>query len=304
MRSDWSAEANYLLFRVGPLGMNHQHQDSLGLNVWAYGREMIFNGGGGAYENSKWRQWAISAFAHNTVVVDDMAQTRPTSQNDPFHDPNMVSQGPIDAHWQTNAVFDFASGTYTQGYGPSHKPIASQTRDVLFLKPNIYVVADRLRPNDSLSHRYQARWQVKTTSSRIEPATQSMITEDRGLANIAIVPLLVDSLRVDSVSGQEKPEILGWDFRKDEVPPLVPETTLLHTVTGSGPRLILTLLLPLRPGEANPVTRVEPGKDGISATASFLDGRRLRITCEGPAGISARETFPDGRVGLSVTNAK
>jgi Heparinase II/III N-terminus/Heparinase II/III-like protein len=304
MRSDWNADANYLLFRVGPLGMGHQHQDSLGVEVWAYGRELIFNGGGGSYENSKWRQWAISAFAHNAVVVDDMTQTRPINQNDPFHDPNMVSQGPIDAHWQSNPVFDFASGTYAQGYGPSHKPIASQRRDILFIKPNIYVVADRLQPNDSLPHQYQARWQVLTTTSRIDPSTQTMVTEDRTLANIAIVPLLTESLRVNSVSGQEKPEILGWNFRKDEVPPLVPATTLLHTVSGSGPHLLLTLLIPLRPGATNPIARVEAGRDGASATVIFTDGRRLLISCPGSLGILAKETLPNGQAGRSITSIK
>jgi hypothetical protein len=304
MRSGWDADANYLLFRVGPLGMGHQHQDSLGVNVWAYGRELIFNGGGGTYEKSKWRQWAISAFAHNTVVVDDMAQTRPMSLDDSLHDPNMVSQGPIDAHWQTNAVFDFASGVYAQGYGPEHRLIASQQRDVLFLKPNAYVVADRLHPNDSRPHRYQARWQILTTQSRIEPSTQILVTEDRGMANIAVVPLLVDSLRINSVSGQEVPEILGWNFHTGAGPELVPATTLLHTLTGSGPQLILTLLVPLRPGEANPIARVEPGRDGVSATAIFTDGRRLLISCPGSLGISARETLPNGKAGRSVTGGK
>ena len=93
------------------------------MNMWAYGRELIFDGGGGNYEASKWRRWAVSAFAHNTILVDDMAQNPPTKLNDSFHDPNMVSQAPIDAHWQTNAVFDFASDEYTEGYGPLHKQV-------------------------------------------------------------------------------------------------------------------------------------------------------------------------------------
>ena len=76
--------------------------------------------------------------------------------SDPVHDPNMLSQGPIDAHWQTNAAFDFASSDYAQGYGPLRKLIASQRRDVLFLKPNIFVVADRMHPNDSATHQFQA----------------------------------------------------------------------------------------------------------------------------------------------------
>jgi hypothetical protein len=303
MRSGWDTDANYLLFRLGPLGLQHQHQDSLGVNVWAYGRELIFNGGGGSYEESKWRQWAISAFAHNTLVVDDMAQTRTMSQNDPFHDPNMVSQGPIDAHWQTNAVFDFASGVYADGYGPAHKKIASQRRDVLFLKPNMYVVADRVSPNDSLPHRFQVRWQILTTHSRIDPYTQILVTEDSAVPNISVVPLLVDHLRVDAVSGQEEPEILGWNVRKDAVPALVPATTLLHTLTGSGSHVILTMFVPLRAGEANPIKRVEPGADGVSATAIFTDGRRLLVACPGSLGISARETLPNGKVGRSVKSS-
>jgi hypothetical protein len=290
MRSGWEHDANYLLFRVGPLGMNHQHQESLGVDVWAYGRELIFDGGGGTYENSKWRQWAISSFAHNTVVVDGMPQAKTASLDDPFKDPALVSQGPIDANWRSNAVFDFASGVYADGYGPSHTRIATQRRAVLFLKPDIYVIADRFQPSDSLPHRFQARWQLLTTHSGIDPSTKILTTGDSGVANIAIVPLLVDHLDVGSASGQQSPEILGWNFRRDASPELLPATTLLHTLTGAGPRLMLTLLVPLRPGDTNPIVAVEPGNDGASATAIFKDGRRLLISCAGSQGISARES--------------
>jgi Heparinase II/III-like protein len=261
---------------------------------------LIFNGGGGVDEHSKWRKWAVSAFAHNTVVVDGMAQTRSMNWDDPFHDPNMVSQGSIDAHWQTNELFDFASGVYDEGYGPSHQKIASQRRDVLFLKPDIYVVADRLHPNDSLPHRFQARWQVLTTHSEIDKSTQSLVTEDPAVPNVAIVPLLVDHLQAIAISGQEEPEILGWNFHTGGGPELVPATTLLQTLIGSGPRLILTLIVPLRSGERMPIARVERGKDGVSATAIFTDGKRLLISCPGTLGIAALETLPNGKVIRSV----
>ncbi len=304
MRSGWDLDANYLLFRLGPLGLGHQHQDKLDVLLWAYGRELIFSSGGGTFEKSKWREWAISSFGHNTVVVDDMSQSRTINEDDPLHDPEMVSQGPINANWQTNTAFDFASGTYTQGYGARHIPIAFQQRDVLFLKPNLYVVVDRLHPNDSFSHKYQARWQILTTHSRLDPATHSLITEDSGMANIAVIPLLSKGLQVTSASGQEAPEILGWNIRKDEDPQVVPATTLLHTLTGNGPQLILTLFVPLRPGEANPVASVEPGRDGVSATVTFSDGRRMLIACPGSLGVSIQETLPDGKQGRSAVGGK
>jgi hypothetical protein len=277
--------------------MGHQHQDKLGVVVWAWGRPLIFNTGGGSYEQSKWRSWATSSYGSNCVIVDDLGQNRPTASKDPWHDPDLISQGPIDGHWQTSSVSDFASGDYSEGYGPQRLKPASQQRDVLFLKPDLFVVADRMRPNDTLPHKYQARWQLLTTNTRIIPSTGVLETTDAGQPNIAIVPLLRDGLGVAAVSGQEFPEILGWNVRKDMDPQNVPATTLLHTRSGAGPQLLLTLFIPLRAGQANPVANVMPGADGHSATVKFTDGRSFLISAPGDRGITAEETLYGGNAG-------
>jgi hypothetical protein len=302
MRSGWTRNDNYLLFRLGPIGMGHQHQDKLNVIVWPYGRELLFDSGGGSYEHSKWRQWAVSTYSHNCMIVDDLAQNRPPTSSDPWHDPDLVSQGPIDAHWQTNSTFDFASGDYAEGYGPQGLKPAKQQRDVLFLKPDLYVVADRMRPNDAQSHQYQARWQLLSTHKRIDPATHALETTDTGLANIAIVPLLNNGLEVKAVSAQEDPEILGWNIRVYDLPRRVPATTLLHTLAGPGPQLLLTLMVPLHPGQASPVAGVTPGKDGHSATVTFTDGRKFLISAPGERGILLNETLPDGGTGRSAAS--
>jgi hypothetical protein len=300
MRSGWSRQDNYLGFRLGPIGMGHQHQDKLGVVIWAYGRSIVFNTGGGNYERSKWRTWATSTYGHNCVIVDGLAQNRPTTSNDPWHDPELISQGPIDGHWQTSNVFDFASGEYISGYGPERVRPASQQRDVLFLKPDLYVVADRMRPNDAASHTYQARWQLLTTNTRVDPATHVLETTDADQANIAIVPLLSHGLEVAAASGQESPELLGWNVRKALYPQHVPATTLLHTRTGAGPQLLLTLFVPLRTGQANPVASVTPGDDGHSATVTLTDGRKFLISAPGERGISVEEKLPGGKAGRSA----
>ena len=302
MRSGWDRDANYVMFRLGPLGMGHMHQDKLNLIVYAYGREMIFDSGGGSYEHSKWRQWATSTYSHNCVIVDGMAQNRATTSSDIWHDPDLVSQGPIDAHWQSNQAFDFATGEYTEGYGPQRVTSAAQHRDVLFLKPNLYVVADRLRPNDAASHKYEARWHLLSTHTTIDSVTHVLETTDAGQANIAIVPLLNNSLEVRAASAQETPEILGWDIRRYEDHERVPATTLLHTQSGAGPQLLLTLFVPLKPGERSPVAKVEPAQDGTSATVSFKDGRKFQISAPGDLGITVSETLPDGSAGRSAAS--
>ena len=281
--------------------MGHQHQDKLGVVIWAYGRSIVFNTGGGSYEQSKWRTWATSSFGSNCMIVDGLGQNRPTTSKDPWHDADLISQGPIDGHWQTNSVFDFASGDYTEGYGPQRVKPASQQRDVLFLKPDLFVVADRTRPNDAKAHTYQTHWQLLTTNARINPSNYVLETVDAGQPNVAVVPLLSKGLEVIEASGQEFPEILGWNVRKDMDPQNVPATTLLHTRTGAGPQLLLTLFIPLRPGQANPVASVTPGEDGRSAKVTFKDGRIFMIAAPGERGITVEETMPDGKAGRSAT---
>ncbi len=301
MRSSWSRNDNYLGFRLGPIGMGHQHQDKLGVVLWAWGRPIVFNTGGGSYEQSKWRTWATSSFGSNCMIIDGLGQNRPTVSKDPWHDPDLISQGPIDGHWQSNDVFDFASGDYSGGYGPQRVTPASQQRDILFLKPDLYIVADRVRPNDAAPHTYQDRWQLLTTNTRIDPTTHTLETTDVDQPNLAIVPLLTDGLQVSAASGQESPEILGWNVRKDMDPQNVVATTLLHTRTGSGPQLLLTLFVPLKPGQPNPIASVSPNNDGVSSTVTFTDGRKFEIAAPGNRGITVKETLPNNKPGRSAT---
>jgi hypothetical protein len=83
-------------------------------------------------------------------------------------------------------------------------------------------------------------------------------------------------------------------------PQNVPATTLLHTRAGAGPQLLLTLMIPLHSGEANPVAAVAPGQDGRSATVTLRDGRKLLIACPGERGITVEETLPGGSKGRSA----
>jgi hypothetical protein len=288
MRSGWGQQENYLLYRLGPIGAGHQHQDSLGVALWSYGREILFSEGGGSYEQSKWRQWATSSYAHNTVIVDGLAQNVPTGGADVIHDANQVSQKSVDAHWISTPQFDFAEGSYVHGFGADHLRIARQRRDVLFIKPNMYVIADRMVPLDAASHSYQARWQILSVKTSMDAHNQAFATLDANQPNLVIVPLLTQGLASNAVSAQQEPEILGWNVRKDMNPQNVPATTLLHTLQGTGPQIFLTLLLPLRAGETDPVIRVEEQSDRRSALVFFSDHTHYLISAEGGAGITVK----------------
>jgi len=172
---------------------------------------------------------------------------------------------------------------------------------ILFLKPDIFVVADTLMPNDKTSHTYEARWHLLTTKTQIDKTTNVLVTADPGLPNMAIVPLSTNGLEVSSASGVTKPQLLGWNVRKDLVPEYVPATTLLHTLTGTGPQCFLTLFLPLRPNAPNPVVRVDSKTPG-SAIVVFACGRQLNIAADlgATGGITITETMPKGAPGRQV----
>jgi hypothetical protein len=297
MRSGWGPMENYLMFDVGPLGFGHVHQDKLNVVLWAWGREILFDSGGGSYERgSKFREWSISTASHNCVLVDGLNQNVPWA-SDPqkrYKDPSLVSQTPIDAGWVSTPVIDYAQGTYDQGFGPARMKIARHERRVLFLKPDIFVVADELVPNDDFEHTYEARWHLLTTRTQTDPATDAVVTADAGLANLAIIPLKREGLSVKTASAQEEPEILGWNHRKDMTPQLLPATTVIHLRKGEGKQQFLTLLLPLRPGENNPVSSVIAGDPAI---VTLADKREFTISTND--GITIAERLPDGSAGRS-----
>jgi hypothetical protein len=296
MRSGWGRNANYGVLRAGPIGYSHCQQDNLDFLLWSYGRQLLFSSGGGSYEQSKWRSYATDTYGHNCVLVDGKAQRRQTKDR-----MANVSKAPLDARWESTSDHDFAVGVYDKGYGDEISFIATQTRCVLFLKPDIFVVADTLAPNDAASHAYQARWQLLTTQSQIDKSTNSLITADPGLPNLAIVPLLSDGLEVRSASAQTEPELLGWNVRKDLVPEYVPATTLLHTRKGTGVQSFLTLFLALKCGSPNPVTNVKATGAG-AALVTLADGRQLAIIADSnpSGGMEITETLPEGTTGRHV----
>jgi hypothetical protein len=292
MRSGWDRDANFLCFDAGPLGTAHVHQDKLGVTVWAYGREVLFDGGGGQYEHSKWRSYDTGTFSHNTVIVDGLPQRR---------EDRRPLEKPLDVRWESTPQHDFAAGVYNEEYGRrGHRPVTHHRR-VLFVKPDLFVVADTLVPGDTKEHTVQARWHLISPKTALDDSTKAVATRDRDVPNLAVVPLLAEGLEVRSASAQEEPELLGWRSHKSGGKPWYPATTVLHTRKGAGTQHMLTLLVPLRKGEANPVTGVR-ATGPTSADVTFRDGRRLRVEVGAdPAGsVAATETLADGAAGRSV----
>ena len=238
MRSDWSADATYLCFDVGPLGLAHIHQDMLNLHLYKGDCELIFDDGGGQYEISDVRTYARSAYGHNTVTVDGLGQERTEPK---------IYESPVDVGWITNEVFDYAKATYCGGFGTPDNEIASHTREIRFCKPDLFCVSDTLSSKDGKPHDYEILFHLDTTSVRpITEYKNAYISELGGKYEVAIIPLDSTDFEVSSsaVCGRSEPTVRGW-FNGRNAENCHPATTISRKASGAKGFRFNTLLIPV-----------------------------------------------------------
>ena len=263
MRSDWGPDAAYLCFDVGPLGEAHQHQDKLNINLYKGDDELIYDDGGGQYEQSDFYTYARTSAAHNTVTVDGMSQNR--------QEPRTVS-APIDADWVSNPRFDYARGVYDDGFGPTRQKPAEHRREVLFVKPDFFCVLDTLKSRDGKAHDYELLFQLDTL--KLDPIADlpgARRSEFNRKYDIVIVPLLPEEEKVTQVSGQTTPRISGWYNGRNEMN-RHPATTLSMTAEKKNDFRFATLLFPIpRGGEAPKVKRLSPTRYTVTGNGKTVE---------------------------------
>ncbi|MGC4123246.1 MAG: heparinase II/III family protein [Myxococcales bacterium] len=290
MRTGWSKDSHYLLFDVGPLGFGHYHQDKLNLILAPYGRTLLFDNGGGNYETSAYRDFGITSFSHNTVLVDGKGQLRAVSKTDRLGAGDPATPAP---YFHTESGLDYAHGTYRDAYGAAGNLPAAHQREVLMLKtePQAVLVVDTLEPTDAQSHAYQARWQLWTPNFGRDAATGLVQTTDAGKANLAVVPLAPATVRADS--GVSSPEVLGWDL--GHTGGRTPALTVRHDVAGAGMQRFVTLLVPLKAGASASVAATT-GLPAGSYGATWTDGTALTVKLDptGKPGFTLTLTRPGG----------
>jgi autotransporter-associated beta strand protein len=310
MRSDWSSTANYLCFAAGPLGQQHQHNDALNVVLWAWGREILFDSGGGQYNASLWRSYGISSASHNTIMVDGLDQyggVNGIQITASMTDPDYVAQGPLAMRWENSLTHNFAAGTYSRGYNTYNNRPARQTRRVLFVQPDIYLIADTMVPTNTASHTYELRWNLLPATTKLDATTQVISTTNAGLANLAIVPCLQSSLTVAAVVGQSNgpsaTQLAGWNIIETSPPGYTTCTTVKHSLAGTGTNQFLTLLLPLAVGKTNPVSAVV-STGPSSARVDLADGRKFYVSADpnSAGNVQFTEVLANGTTNRNISS--
>ena len=245
MRSDWSADATYLIFDVGALGKGHMHQDKLSINLYKGGEELIFDDGGGQYEESEARWYAISGCDHNTVLVDGLPEKRKM--------PEMLDE-PVDSGFVTNERYDYAFGEYTDTFGRKFDNLsrpATWRREVMFMKPDMFVVVDRLKTADGNPHDYELLFQLDTTEyERPEGYKNAVVSRYGRKYDVLIIPL-DDGGELSLVSGRTEPTYRGWYNGRNEAN-LHEALTVERKVEGKNEYRFATLIVPIESTDVYP----------------------------------------------------
>jgi len=250
MRTGWGPDDAYLLFDVGPFGLAHQHEDKLHFVLYAQGRELIIAPGNYPYDTSPWRKYHIGSFAHNVVHVDGEPQNRRRLKGQT----SVVSE-PLPHEWRTDPKYDYASAVYDDGFGSRSEKIAGHCREILFVKPDYWVVIDTLRPRDDRPHLYEAFFHTdaQPEEAAMAPETDLFTTKFKG-GNIVIAPATGMDIKGKIIAGEEQPNVQGWV--KCGAYDVRPAATAVYTRQGKG---VVTMAYVFRPfkGATPPIRSVE-----------------------------------------------
>ncbi len=272
MRSGWQRDALFLGFEVGPFGYGHQHEDKLGIVIFAYGKELLVEAGSYAYDASKWRRYVLSSYAHNVVLVDGQGQARRGLPREQY-----VSNQPLDAAFQSNERCDYARGVYEQGFGRREDCPARHVREVAFLKQaQLFVVRDTLEPLDGKAHSYQALFHLDAEEVNVDTEGGIVETRDPQVANLRIVPLSGEGLKTRIVRGQESPVVQGWLPKSHGIRGVRPIPTVEYERRSAEPVCFVTVFQPLRGGSEDRVSAVTARDDTVDVT--YSSGKAINIS--------------------------
>lgn len=214
MRSGWDRDATFLAFDFGPLGMAHRHQDKLGFTLWKGGTELVFDDGGGQYECSEYRTYAVSGYDHNTLLVDGLAQNRSTP---------LKSDVPIDAGWETTPMRDRICGVYDDGYGPEQLKLARHKREIVFEKPCLFRLVDTAETLDGCAHDYELLFHVDSLDVAVAADRRSAHVRFEGKWELEIA--VREGGEITTLEAVREPRLAGWYVGRNDKN-LHPATTI------------------------------------------------------------------------------
>ena len=219
-RSSWEDDATYFFFKCGDRFTAHQHLDVGHFLIYKY-EELV--GDGGHYDAFGSRHdvnYHLRSVAHNTVLIHDPQERWPgiragaVSGNDggqahdwPHHNGAVTDpqQWERDRHlcdiadilaFTDQGDYLYVAGDCTRSYS-AHK-LERFTRQIVYLRPNTFVILDRVRTTDA---HYKKTWLLQ--AMKIPEQTRDFMVIANGAGRLFVQTLFPADPQVSLISGAQ-----------------------------------------------------------------------------------------------------
>lgn len=254
-RNNYSKDAHWSFFDIGPWGSGHQHNDKLHISISAYGRDLLVDAGRFAYRGEvadKFRAYARGTQGHNTILIDGKGQ---------MPDVKVTDKPLSESHYKITPEFDYAWNSFDKYYDLKN---VKHTRALFYVRDNFWVVVDNIETDqpwkiETFWH-WHPRCEVEIQNGRIASSLN-----EKG--NLKIIPVGNTNWEIKQVKGQEEPEIQGW--YSEEYNQYEPGTASIYSTQIEKDETFVWLLIPYE--KEAPKGKV----DMISKNANEI---KLRIT--------------------------
>lgn len=259
MRSDGGPQAHALLFRAGPPGGFHHHEDALSLDISVSGRPVLVDPGITGYAPGLLTDYYRSAAAHNMVLIDGKGPLRSGMS---FRD--KVSPAGDSFAWQSRPLLEIATGVC---YGPWEEVGRDLVllRTVIFVRRKYWIVRDIVL--GSGDHEVTACWQF--CPGRVDINTDNLaarFSDKRGTA-LELLPLLdTKNVSVERATGSVHP-LMGWVSLNGAD---VPAPACRYRVTTPLPVTLIWALFPTEDKLSTPIAATRQEGPGGSETLEII----------------------------------
>ncbi len=262
-RSSWDEDATYFFFKCGDRFTAHQHLD---LNHFVIYKHAELAGDGGHYDEFGTPHdvnYHLRSVAHSTVLVLDPEERWPGiragqvtandgGQHHSWQHHNGAAVDPADWLRQKDQMhigdllaceergdYLYIAGDATRAYSP--KKLSLFTRQVVFLRPNTFIIFDRVKATQP---QFKRTWLLQAMHVPEKSGEQLVITNGKG--RLFVQTLLPASSELRLVHGEDLYKIDGRSYQpkrtigaapecRVEVSPSVPATDdfFLHVLTAA-----------------------------------------------------------------------
>jgi hypothetical protein len=267
MRSDYKTDANSLVFRAGPSGAAHVHEDVLSLDVIALGAPRLVDPGIATYAPDRLTEHYRSAAAHNTILVNgkgrDLSRMSFEEKTRPAGD---------DFSWRSDSGMEIASGVCRCPWANAEDVELSRT--VYFVRGTYWIVQDEARGTGE--HEITVCWQFAPGRVDMDLETFGERFVDLRGPSFEIIPLPGSNrAEIEVFTGSFRPP-RGW-VSVDGTD--MPATSCAYNFTAKLPIKLVWLLIPFSGGPTCGVhaKRLDNADGSVTVEVVLTDGRTDRL---------------------------